>query len=66
MIGKKISELRKGKGLNQGQLAEKLGVSPSSITNWEKNKFEPTIFNCVVMADFFGVTMDELCRGYKN
>ena len=64
-MGEKIKELRKSKELRQDELAEKLGVSVTSIINWERNKFEPTIFNCVVMADFFGVTLDELCKGYK-
>lgn len=66
MIGDKLKTLRKSKDITQEELAEKIGVSPSSIVNWERNKCEPTIFNCIVMADFFGVTMDELCRGYKN
>lgn len=63
MIGDKLKTLRKSKDITQEELAEKIGVSPSSIVNWERNKFEPTIFNCIVMADFFGITLDELCRG---
>jgi DNA-binding XRE family transcriptional regulator len=60
-IGKKIKSLRKDRVLTQEELAEKIGVSAGSIFNWEKDQNEPTIFNCIVMADFFDVTLDELC-----
>ena len=37
-IGKFIAEKRKGKNLTQEQLAEKLGVTNRSISNWEMLK----------------------------
>lgn len=60
-IGEKIKELRKDYGYEQKELSEILGVSINSISNWERDKFEPTILNCISLADIFDVTLDELC-----
>jgi DNA-binding XRE family transcriptional regulator len=62
-IGERIKELRKQKGLAQWELAEKIGSSQNTISGWEVGRNDPTIFNCIVIADYFGVTLDELCRG---
>jgi transcriptional regulator with XRE-family HTH domain len=63
VLSRNIRKLRKRKELTQEEFAIEIGASASSVLNWEKDKNEPTIFNCEVMADFFGVTLDELCRG---
>lgn len=60
-IGKKIKKLRKESGYKQKELAEKLGVAVNSISHWETDTFEPSILNCISLADIFGVTLDELC-----
>ena len=60
-IGEKIKQLRKEKEISQQELCEEIGVSTNVVCWWEKGKFEPTIFNAIVLADYFGVTLDELC-----
>ena len=60
-LGEKIKELRKDKKITQRKLANKLCVSINTVCNWENNKFDPSLFNCIVMADVFGVSLDELC-----
>ena len=60
-IGEKIKQLRKEKEISQQELCEEIGVSTNVVSWWEKGKFEPTIFNAIVLADYFGVTLDELC-----
>ena len=60
-IGEKIKELRKKKNLTQKQLAEIIGLFPNHVCFWETGKFEPSIFNCILLADIFGVSLDELC-----
>ena len=60
-IGEKIKELRKEAGLSQRKLAEKIGTDQRNISAWEIGRNEPTIFNCIVVADYFGITLDELC-----
>lgn len=66
-IGKKIKKLRKECGYKQKELSQMLGVTVNSISHWETDAFEPTILNCISLADIFGVTLDELCcRGDYN
>ena len=42
-IGKFISEKRKDKKLTQSELAEKLGVTDKSISNWENGRNMPDL-----------------------
>lgn len=66
-IGEKIKELREAKGLNQRELADLIGVDPSVISNWERREFDPRVFSCILLADVFGVSLDELaCRDFKE
>jgi transcriptional regulator with XRE-family HTH domain len=52
--------LRKKSDLTQEQLAEQLGVSPQSISKWETNAAYPDITMFPILANFYGVTTDEL------
>ena len=60
-IGEKIKELRKEIGWTQKKLGEELSVNHNAVRYWEKGINEPSIFNCILLADVFGVTLDELC-----
>ena len=42
-MGKKIRQLRFKAGLTQEQLAEKLGISPQSVSKWENAVAMPDI-----------------------
>ena len=65
-IGKFIATLRKANGYTQAQLAEMLGVSNKTISNWENEVSYPDLSLIPVIADLFKVTSDELLRGAKN
>lgn len=60
MFAARIKNLRKSKGLNQVQLAEKLGVKKQSISNWENDNIMPSIEMLIRIADFFDVSTDYL------
>lgn len=53
-----IRELRKKKGVQQKELSLAIGVSQPTVSDWEKNKNDPSGENLKKLADFFGV--DEL------
>jgi transcriptional regulator with XRE-family HTH domain len=53
-----IRELRKKKGVQQKELSIAIGVSQPTVSDWEKNKKDPSGENLKKLADFFGV--DEL------
>ena len=56
----RIKDLREAKGLTQEALGALLGVNQSTIASWESGKKSPTLPNLVRMADYLGVTLDEL------
>ncbi len=59
-IGKNIAELRKSKGMTQEALGSVIGVSPQTVSKWENDTNMPDITLLPVIADVFGVTVDEL------
>lgn len=70
-LGKRIMGCRKGLGLTQDQLAERLGVSAQAVSKWENDQSCPDITTLPRLAEIFGVSIDELLghateRGYEG
>ncbi len=59
-LGKKIKALRIRTGLTQEQLAQKLTVSPQTVSKWENGVAMPDITLLPVLAEVFGVSIDDL------
>lgn len=59
-IGEFIAELRRARGLTQKELASKLGVSDKAVSRWERNESLPDLYMAADIADFFGISADEL------
>ena len=59
-LGKKIRQLRFKAGMTQEQLAEQLGISPQSVSKWENAVAMPDISTLPLLAEVFGVTIDDL------
>ena len=57
---KTIRELREARGWTQLELAYKLGVTPATVSNWERGVFEPKAGQLRALARAFGVSMDEI------
>ncbi len=60
IIGKKIKELREMQGLSMLKLAKIIGTSDAAICNWENEINEPKATYIVNLANYFGITTDEL------
>ena len=60
LLGKRIKELRNKYKLTQSGLAERLGVTLSSIAAYENNSRQPSYEVLIKMADVFKVTIDSL------
>ena len=60
LIGLRIKELRVKKGLTQEELAKKINVTKSTISNYENNTRIPTVSNLHLLADSLGVSFDYL------
>lgn len=64
MIGKNIKRLRLCKGDTQEKLADALHISTQAISKWENELSTPDIAILPILADYFGITIDEL-MGHK-
>lgn len=60
MIGIRIGELRKQKGLTQEKLAEKMGVSPKYLSSIERGKENPTLDMIIKLAQSMDVEIADL------
>lgn len=56
----KLQELRKQKNLTQEELSQILFVSRTAISKWESGRGYPSIDSLKAIAEFFGITIDEL------
>lgn len=59
-IGQNILNLRKGANLSQEQLAEKMGVTRQTISNWELDESSPDLKQGRELSKIFNVSLDEL------
>lgn len=64
-IGKFIAECRKGKNITQAQLAEQLGVTDRSVSNWETGKNMPDLSLFKPLCEILDITINELLSGEK-
>ena len=60
ILGTRIKELRKQRGLTQNAFAEALHVSFQAVSNWERGIAPPELENLINIAAFFGVLVDDL------
>ncbi len=56
----KLKELRKSKSITQLDVATAIGVSPQVLSRYERGEREPDYKTLCKLADFFGVSVDEL------
>ena len=62
ILGNRIKELRKKRGLTQNAFAEELHVSFQAVSNWERGIAPPELENLINIAAYFGVLVDDLLR----
>ena len=65
-IGNFLSDLRKEKGITQKELADYLNVSDKTVSHWECDKYSPALSAIPLLAEFFGVTCDEILKGERK
>lgn len=65
-IAVKIREKRKAERMTTIQLGEILGVTASTITNWEKGTRCPDLKTLVKLTKIFGCSADELLGIERN
>lgn len=48
------------KGVSQEKMAEDLNISRSKVSSWETGRREISLYDAVIISDYFDVSMDNL------
>ena len=62
-ISEKLKQARLAANLTQEELAEKVGVSRQTVSNWENGRSYPDIVSVIVLSDVYDITLDSLLKG---
>lgn len=65
-IGERLKKYRKEKRMTQKDVADRAGVTVTSVSRWENGEREPTFRDVEKIAEALGVTMEELTREQKR
>lgn len=55
-----LKELRARKNLTQAQVAKDLGTSTQTYNAWEKDVSRVAVSKVLALADYYGVTIDQI------
>ena len=66
IIANNIASYRKANGMTQAELASALNYSDKSISKWERADGLPDIYVLTLIAERFGVTLNDLVTEHEN
>ena len=59
-IGDHMRIARENANLRQVDVQNRRGISNKNLSNWEKNVSKPCIEDAIILADLYGISLDEL------
>lgn len=62
MFKDNLTHLRKMKKMTQEGIAEKVGVTRQAVAKWEAGETVPDLEKCRLLAELFGVSLDDLAN----
>ncbi|MGG4554603.1 phosphotransferase [Paenibacillus humicus] len=62
-IGEKLKLRRRKAGFTQEQIASRMNITRQTLSNWEVGKNVPDIHSIIVLAQLYGLSLDELLLG---
>ena len=62
MLKDNLVQLRKLHSMTQEDLADAVGVTRQSVAKWESGDSIPDLEKCKIIADLFGVSLDDLAN----
>lgn len=65
-VSKNIKKLRNERKMTQDSLAEKISVTRQTVSSWENDRTQPDVEMLGVLADVFGVSLEEIIYGEKR
>lgn len=66
MLSKNLTRLQAERGETNYRLAKTLGVHQTSIANWKSGEATPHPKHLVMLAEHFGVTVEDLLLGEEK
>ncbi len=60
LLGDKLLRLRKEKNITQETVAEVIGVTRQTISNWELNQTTPDLDQAMKISGLYNISLDEL------
>lgn len=58
--GEALRIQREAAGISQNELSRKIGTSHQNISRWERGEVLPNLDYCIKLADFYGISLDDL------
>ena len=55
-----LRPLRMEKGLGQREVANRIGVTPGAVAQWELGQCNPSLANLLALADLLDCSIDQL------
>ena len=65
-IGESIRNIRKTRGITQKALGEKIGVSPATITKYERGDLKLDVATSIEIATALNVSLNDIVFGYEK
>ncbi len=62
MFKDNLTQMRRMKQMTQEEVAEQVGVSRQAVAKWEAGETIPDLDKCKILADLFGVSLDDLAN----
>ena len=62
MLGDNLKYLRRKRGVSQEVLAKVIGVSKTTLGDYERGRYEPGISTLISISNYFDVSIDDLLR----
>lgn len=59
-FGQRLAKIRTERNLSAREMGEKIGIAGQTIYHWEQDRSEPRLSSLVWLADYLGMTLDEL------
>ncbi len=66
MFKDNLTQMRRMKQMTQEDVAEHVGVSRQAVAKWEAGETIPDLDKCKILADLFGVSLDDLANYEQN
>ena len=62
MFRDNLIQMRKRRKMTQEDVAEKVGVTRQAVAKWESGETVPDLDKCRILAELFGVSLDDLAN----